>query len=218
MRTQADIQVPIKIRRISRNDVTEVASLHREIFPDYFLSRMGQRFLELFYRQFGNETGNCGYAAESGGEFIGLVVGTSNPSCLFNRFYRENFKELALITAARLLQDRSIRPSLYQRKAHFGYALKSLVSKKEPAESVHGLNKFDLMAIGVKPEFRGTGLAENLLERFCGQVRAEGAAMINLSVFQSNSRAIAFYKKCGWQLIRETSTGFAFSLLLDSPV
>ena len=42
----------ITIRRLRAEDLGPVAKLHRESFPSFFLSELGERFLREFYRGF----------------------------------------------------------------------------------------------------------------------------------------------------------------------
>ncbi len=52
----------------------------------------------------------------------------------------------------------------------------------------------------VDPEYHGTGLASALIHCALSILSAEGPRPIWLSVFSQNSRAIAFYKKWGFQI------------------
>ena len=49
------------------------------------------------------------------------------------------------------------------------------------------------------PEFRGTGLAQTVHEYVCDTLLNDGCQRAVLSVSRSNSRALNYYKKHGWQ-------------------
>lgn len=50
-------------------------------------------------------------------------------------------------------------------------------------------------------EFRGKAIAEKLLEKFVGNCFENDYDVISLSVAIDNVRAIAFYRKSGWQVV-----------------
>jgi len=56
-----------------------------------------------------------------------------------------------------------------------------------------------LGSIGVLPECRGTGVAGDLLQAFQAVAQEQGYDQLRLSVLSDNPRAIAFYRKHGWQ-------------------
>jgi GNAT superfamily N-acetyltransferase len=60
-------------------------------------------------------------------------------------------------------------------------------------------NAVGLVVIGVHPDHRGKGCFELLMKHFEEVSYKHGAAKITLSVKASNERAIAAYKKTGWQ-------------------
>jgi ribosomal protein S18 acetylase RimI-like enzyme len=55
-----------------------------------------------------------------------------------------------------------------------------------------------LYAIGVADAARGQGVAQRLLHAFEEQARAAGMGSMVLSVFLSNTAAIAAYQRAGW--------------------
>ena len=64
-----------------------------------------------------------------------------------------------------------------------------------PSNSVIGL-----VVIGVHPDYRGKGYFELLMQHFEGECKKRNASKAALSVKASNTRAIAAYKKAGWQI------------------
>ncbi|MEP6845607.1 MAG: GNAT family N-acetyltransferase [Panacibacter sp.] len=60
-----------------------------------------------------------------------------------------------------------------------------------------------LVVIGVHPDHRGKGCFELLMKHFEEECKQRHAAAMTLSVKASNARAIAAYKKSGWQVTAE---------------
>lgn len=63
----------------------------------------------------------------------------------------------------------------------------------------------DRLALGnlyLDPDYRGTGLADDLVARAIQQAREEGAVELSLSVDADNDRALAYYEKLGFDVAR----------------
>jgi ribosomal protein S18 acetylase RimI-like enzyme len=76
-----------------------------------------------------------------------------------------------------------------------------------------------LLSIGVLPQAQGTGIAAELVRSFCDLCRQRGFGYLELGVYTSNARAIAFYRKRGWQEIGSTDDQTFFGLdITDQPL
>jgi ribosomal protein S18 acetylase RimI-like enzyme len=179
-------------------DVPAVAALHQTVFPGYFLTLLGQEFLELFYAQFVARAGNHGLVAKRDGRLLGFVVATSDAPALYRTFYRSHFLRLSWIVLRRLIMCAELRRSVATRAGHVRHAFDSLLRRPAPAQP-GGDPTARLLSIGVHPEQRGQGIAEELVNRLCEELRGEGVGAVGLSVRGDNSRAIAFYRRTGWQ-------------------
>jgi GNAT superfamily N-acetyltransferase len=67
--------------------------------------------------------------------------------------------------------------------------------------------KIGLVVIGVLPEYRGKGCFELLMGHFEEECRKRSANKITLTVKASNARAIAAYKKVGWEIASQGKKG-----------
>lgn len=198
--------LPRAVRELESKDVPGAARLHRTVFPEYFLTHMGQGFVERFYSEFVDQDGNYGYVAICGKELVGSVIGTLDYQRCFNRFYRRHFPRLALTLVGRTIVDPYIRRHLASRMAHVRQALHSIIARRlqvsVAAESpVSDQTLAHLLSVGVHPDQRGSGLAEQLVDRYCCVLWQDGWECVDLSVRPENARAIAFYERTGWQRI-----------------
>jgi ribosomal protein S18 acetylase RimI-like enzyme len=193
------------------DDVAGAASLHCRVFPDYFLTHMGQRFVEQFYSEFVEQTRNYGFVAVSDGKLVGCVLGTLDYGGFFNRFYRRHFLKTATTLVGRFLVDPYVRGNLISRMAHVRQALHSIAARRQqttPAAEHPAVDQAPahLLSIGVDPAWKGSGLAEHLVNRYCDALRRDGWERVGLSVRPENQRAIAFYEKTGWQRAGESAS------------
>jgi ribosomal protein S18 acetylase RimI-like enzyme len=214
----------VMVRVLTLADVPGAASLHRLVFADYFLGRMSQRFVELFYEQFVDQRGSYGLVAEAEGRIVGAVIGTVDPAALYSDFYRRHFLVLARLLVSRALTDRVVRRQaldrlpgvisvarspLWTRRPTGGHASSPLVPPRAAR----------LLSIGVAADYRGSGVAEELVEAFCRRLADDGVERVGLSVFNDNLRAAAFYEKTGWTRshVGATSTTFTRATTADDP-
>jgi len=204
------------IRRLRAEDIAGAAALHRIVFPDYFLTHMGQWFVERFYSEFVDRSGNYGFVAGCGKELVGSVIGTLDSEALFGHFYRRHFPSLAVTLAWRAAADPYIRRNLISRIGHIRQALRSLgtrgrqVNQSTDPESV-GQATARLLSIGVRPDWRGAGIAEQMVDRYCEELWHDGLEWVSLSVRTENQRAIAFYEKIGWQRTGASATAMQYT-------
>ena len=204
-----EITRSFEIRSVQIDDVEQVASVHAQIFPDYFLTRLGKPFLNRFYKHI--VTYPCtALAAFVQGECVGIVAGAPQSESFYNEFYRKNFFPLVLITLKRLALDPIVRKEIYLRIGRIRAALKA-VTKKYNKSTVQVSQKAlkknspqqgvaeDLLSIGVLSDYQGQGIAEELVRQFCKALALRGVTSVMLTVQRKNSRAIHFYEKTGWQ-------------------
>ena len=184
-------------------DIKALASVHRDVFPDYFLSHLGQKAVEAFYSNIitGTEE-NFSSIAECNGQLIGFVAGARDSSRFFRNLYRNHFIDMALGVLQGVLASAVFRKQLWDRRSQILRALRSkfLAAPKTDTQHVVSKAKFRLLSIGVLPNHRKSGIAEAMLSHFLQQLDSAGIQEVGLSVFDSNKRAIRFYEKTGWQV------------------
>jgi succinoglycan biosynthesis protein ExoA len=190
----------VAYRNLTMLDVPGAARLHREVFADYFLGHMGQKFLEVLYREFVGMPGNHGVVAIVDGKVAGAVIGSSDLARFYSGFYRRHFAELGVRFAVQVARDGYIRRHMAARLPHVATALRSRLGLGRPMPtSSSDEPAAQLLSIGVSDRRRGLGIAGELTRRFCDLLQDEGVVEVGLTVFNENTGAIAFYQKTGWQ-------------------
>lgn len=197
--------------------VSGAAQLHARCFPDYFLTHLGPTFLQRFYAEFCHYSYGLVARRVADGKVVGLVAGWTSSRLHCRRFYRRNLPILLPLVLYRFVIDPVIRRQVWTRMWHVRCALTSalpmirprhpqVVTKKAP----DGLSRVGLLSIAVDPDYQGTGLAGELMRDFEDLLRAAGHQAMRLSVFSGNERAIAFYKKSGWEVVRSSTPSWSF--------
>ena len=208
----------VTIRNLSKNDLDDIANLHTEVFPNYFLTHLGKNVLRLFYSQFVGQQNNIGMVAVSSGNIVGFVTGTTQAPTLYRKFYRCYFIKVASAVLIRLITDPVVRGGFFSRISHVFQALVALIAGAGAGAGAgaylhdiggnEGITSTEitarLLSIGVASSSRGNGIAESLVDFLCDVMANNGEKAIGLSVLSNNKHAISFYEKSGW--VREFET------------
>jgi ribosomal protein S18 acetylase RimI-like enzyme len=199
----------------------EVAELHALCFREFFLTGLGRGILSLYYSHYDDRPDSITFVARSpSGRVIGFVAGSRNYEEFLHTFYRANFLPLALAIVRALFSNAEIRGKFRQRTTHIKTAVRSLFRNRHAARQVQtadGLSASEragLASVAVHPDFRGSGVAVELFRLFEERARRLGVRRVELSVLASNARAIAFYKKVGWQVTRYDEGYVVFEKML----
>ncbi|MDQ7095567.1 GNAT family N-acetyltransferase [Desulfosporosinus sp. PR] len=194
-------------------DLPEIVRLYQEVFYDHFLGHMGGKFLRLFCAQFINSSANQGYVAKSNGRPVGFVLGSIEREP-FARFYRQNFWLLVILVTLRYFRDAYVRKHISQRLGCIAAALQAFFLRRQgEGESKGERDRFAparILAIGVRSDYRGRGVANLLTKHFCAKMKQVGYKKVGLSTLPTNQRAIHFYKKDGWIIEESTPVSLSF--------
>jgi ribosomal protein S18 acetylase RimI-like enzyme len=195
----------LEVRKLEFRDLKNVAQLHADVFPDYFLTHLGQEMLQIFYSGFVDRNLVFSNIVLVNGKIVGFVVGMTDSQAFFDFFYSNYFYSILKHVSVHFFSDKVIRNDIHLRINHVKRALFAKFSPKKITTTNNSKIPTRLLSIGIDSEYRGHGIAELLTENFFRQVAAAGVDRIGLSVLKNNPRAIAFYEKTGW--LREIETG-----------
>ena len=203
------------IRPLSRSDLVSVSYLHTQLFPDYTLSRLGVPFLELYYLQYLHQPSAFCYVALLEDRLVGVVAGSSDPERLYQQLYAHHGGTLIRLVSLRLLRNPGLGKDIFIRRKHVRNGLRAVgrsLGLRFAPSAIGAYNevKTRLLCLGVHPDYFGQGIAQELVNTFCQRCHAEGIAEVGLSVHLDNPRAIAFYRKTGWQQQSQTATSLYF--------
>lgn len=179
------------IRKLRTEDIEAVVRIHLASFPGFFLSFLGPRFLELFYRSFLEDSTGIGFVALDGdGCVIGSVVGPLAPGGYFKRLMRRCWWAFSLASASALLR----RPWIASR------LLRALWYRGDAPEG-DSVPRALLSSISVAPEAQGRGVGQALVKAWLHEVRRRGGQGAFLTMDAEGNEAVTyFYQRSGWKL------------------
>ena len=185
----------MKYRTVKLTESQELATLHIESFKDFFLSSLGEHFLNTYYKScLKSEESIAICAVDEKENLIGFSVG-----CLHSKGFHKRLIKQNLVSF--MLQGISI---LFSNPK----AIIRLVNNlgKNSDEKDDG-NYAELLSIGVLPNYNGQGIGKELIKRFEEEAIRKGCAEIALTTdFDKNNRVLEFYKSTGYAIYYEFIT------------
>lgn len=192
-------------------DVRNLARLHRQAFPGFFLSTLGEPFLVQFYRGFLHDaTAVSVVARDEHGMPLGAVIGTTEPSDFFGRLLKHRWLGFALASARAVLRNPTAASRLVRAARYRG-------------EARAGEGGALLSSMCVDPAAQGMGIGRLLVDEWARVATAKGAHEAFLSTDAIGNDAVnGFYQACGWELsdCYETPEGRSmnrYTKRLDAP-
>lgn len=210
------------LRILNTSDLESVTSVHLVAFPDSALTKLGHEAVRRYYEwQIIGPHDGVNVGAFIDGELAGFCFGGIRRGALGGFLERNR----ALLIRRVLTRPWLLANPLFRQRARFG--VQRLFGRLRPAKTtlkttVRVTNTqtlprtFGILSIAVDPRFQGQGAAQLLMEYSENEARNRGFTRMHLTVHPSNTRAVRFYEKMGWQrdLIDTTWDGSMSKMLM----
>ncbi len=202
-------QKKVIISKAESSDIEGICKVHIESFEGYFATLLGKKFLTIFYNHYLNCPENILIVAKrENGIICGFAAGTTDVSTFNKGFFWENLGTLIGITINKIITEKRIWHHIFEKRA----LLKEILKRNKSKNKFY--NKDHLVAvvysIAVLKEFRGTGVAMDLLNTIANEIEKKGVGFCRLGTYLNNKRAINFYKKAKWEIEKETDKDVIF--------
>jgi ribosomal protein S18 acetylase RimI-like enzyme len=191
-RSEKNLTRPVELK-----DLPAVISIHQQAFPGFFLTLLGPRFLERYYRLVMEYSGGIFLIKDGSDGPVGFVSGFINPGEFYSllRARRSGFLPSVGLQVLR-------RPWLI-RRLMASYRLAS----RESQGSEHDL--CELSSIAVLPNQSGKGPGKALVQAFFAAINNRAKAVVLFTDADGNDAVNKFYLSLGFTLEStiERSTG-----------
>jgi ribosomal protein S18 acetylase RimI-like enzyme len=190
----------IQLRAACFDDVDTIVGVHLSAFPDFFLSRLGFRFLRQLYRVFVTDPDGICLIAEYGsaterGSIVGFVAGSSAPAALFRRALRSRGLLFAWSAAGALLRD----PVTVARRLLAAISYRGEQPAMLPSAAL-------LSSLAVAPGARLGGVGRALVNGFCGAARSRHSPCVYLTTDRNDNDAVnSFYRTLDFTVLTTTT-------------
>ena len=179
----------MEIKSIPKKDLKQVVAVHKDSFKGFFLTELGDHFLEVYYdcvRK--NEKGILlGYYEDE--ELFGFCAATTISQKFNAHLVKKNIFRFFFI-GIRLVVTRI--PSLVRLFKNFA---------KTNATIPDDGNYSELLSIGVSNKKQGLGIGKKLLIQLEREMKLNGCSKLSLTTdYNNNEKAIQFYKGLGYDI------------------
>jgi len=195
------------ISKADSSDIEGICKVHVECFEGYFATLLGEKFLKIFYKHFLNNPKNILIVAKrKNGMICGFAAGTVDLKRFNKTFFWENLGTLIGITITKLVTEKKIWHHLLEKRG----ILKQILKQNKSENKYY--DKYDpvVYSIAVLKEFRGSGMAIDILNTITNEIEKKGVEFCRLGTYSNNKRAISFYKKANWEIEKETEKDVIF--------
>jgi GNAT superfamily N-acetyltransferase len=181
------------IEKMSESTIKGAVDLHIECFKDSFLTSLDRGVLTCMYENYVSSELGRAYVYIEDGEVVGLVAGAINPSVYYNQMLKKRWFRFFWLTIKRAIRDPGILVSIARRN-YSGFF--------RPDESEQSYRKASFDVIGVKQEYRKSGIAMQLIKSLFDGFRESGVSEVNLGVLAANTGLRRFYEVIGLKHLR----------------
>lgn len=220
MTSRHDPPTTLRIAPLAASHVPSLAAAHVRCFPGFFLTNLGERFLETYYGSYiATDTGFGIVALDEADRVVAFAVGTTELDDQDAILLRRHPWSVLRAVATRWFVTPEIRQQVYERSRRFlrllGRIARPRPSRDAPAPAHAPF--VTLTSVGAVPEVRGTGVAMQVVGAFAEEVRRRGYRSMRAATSIDNHRAVAFYERTGWRVesVREHENGVTFERFVD---
>jgi len=182
-------------RNVKVEESKKISEIHLQSFKDFFLSSLGLRFLNVYYKSCLKSNESIAICAvDENDDLIGFSVGCMHSKGFHKRLIKQNFISFMIQGVVILIS----KPKAIIRLA-------SNLGKN--ADKNDDGNYAELLSIGVLPSSNGQGVGKELIKIFEEEAIIRGCADLALTTdFNENNKVLMFYKSTGYEIYNEFIT------------
>ena len=174
-------------RLAEKKDAWQIAEIHQREIKKGFLRTLSNKFLAKIYLAIVSSKYSFCIIAEEDQEIKGFVAGITNLSAFRLYFLKRYFFSVLFSFFPLIFNFRKIK-KLFE----------VLFYPKKEKE----LTAAELLTIAVKSEFRGKGIAGQMLERFISEMKNREVDSFKVIVGEVLLSAVKFYEKSGFKFVK----------------
>ena len=183
-----------EINLIEKDKVRKISELHREAFPDFFLTKLGKPFLSTLYRGYLEDSQSGIIVAEKGNKIVGIIAYSKDYPNFYKGLIKHHLLKFAFYSAGAVIRH----PSFIRRLLGAFKKSDSVVKPKRYVE---------LASICVNPCLESRGVGTQMIDYLKSVVDFNEYAFINLETdADGNDSVNRFYIKNGFEVIRQYTT------------
>ena len=176
------------IKAIDKSQLDQIVAIHQTCFPNSQATKYGERFLKGYYKGVCESENSVSFVSIVEGKVVGFVAGGVNKRTL-SRQILSNSKSHIFLS----FFENFVKHPIITVKKFWGYGRAYIFPNRK--ETFYHQNTSVLDSIALLPEFRGKGIAEELVNVFLKALKDKGNSACRLGVEAENIPARKFYEK-----------------------
>lgn len=184
-------QCTIFIRELNKTDekyISAIANLHKKAFPGFFLTQLGEEFLQTLYIGYLEDADSGIFVAEATGALTGFVAYSMDYPKFYRELIRNHIVKFLLCSVEAVIRHPSFAARLFRALWKSDDVTKSELY-------------VELASICVSPTMNGRGIGTALVDHLKNRVDFSKYAFINLETDADGNEAVnQFYQKNGFRL------------------
>ena len=187
----------ISIRPATKDDLKQIVRIHQEAFPGFFLTRMGKRFLRLYYQLVLEYQEHIFLIAENPqSQIVGFACGVYHPKNFYQFLKKSKYRFLLPVLIALLRNPFLVREVFSNKNRVETISDSSITSNSEKV--------FEFTSMGVSNRALGLGVGKQLTLVLLQLTRENNTDYVILTTDKDNNEHVnRFHTKMGFQLRRE---------------
>ncbi len=179
---------------MTKHHLNDVVSVHMQSFKGFFLTFLGERFLQLYYMGLLKHEHAIKLVYVENYKVKGFVVGTMAPAGFYTTLLRRDWLRFGMASV----------PAIIKRPKSFVRLLRAFArASNAPKDS----RVAELSSIAVLPNNQCNGIGRELVSAFLREVKGRGGRNVYLTTdARNNDRVNAFYLKNGFRIERVIDT------------
>jgi len=169
----------------TKKDSLQIAKIHKQEINQGFLSQLGETFLSKLYEAMIIFPNSFIVVAKENDKVIGFISGCTNVKKFYKNFFKKYFIQSLFILFPKIIKISTFKKIIETLK----YPLKEKKQK---------LPETELLTIAVLKQFQGQGIIQKIFEKFISELKKQKISKFKVIVGENLPRAIAFYKKIGF--------------------
>ena len=174
----------VRIRPGSPDDAAELAQLHANSIPHGFMTRLGARFLRVFYRALLTDPDGVCLVSECAGAVVGGLCSVTSRSGFYRRLLLRHGFAAAVTTAPKLIKPEVVR---------------GVLENLRYAQNGSGTPQAEMISLAVDPEFRRRAVGRQLMSASLAELARRGVGEVMLQTETENEAAQRLFTAAGFR-------------------
>ena len=183
-----------ELKKVNTDNIREISELHKRAFPSFFLTQLGEPFLQTLYSGYMEDMNSGIIVAEDDNEIVGFIAYSNDYPQLYKGLIKKHLIKFAFCSLGA-----AIRHPSFIKRILGAFKKSESVIKEEPY--------VELASICVDPKLENQGTGTELINYLKDIVDFNAYAYINLETDADGNDVVnKFYKKIGFKLARQYTT------------